>query len=302
MQLRIGLNSGQVIAGEIGSGAAGYTTIGKHVGMGQRMESAAPPGGVMLSESTARLVDKNVVLGERKLVYIKNLDAPVAGVDGCCRSASTNPRRRDESKLVGRTWELNTITGILDEAINGAGCVVGVVGPPGIGKSRLTRERDIPCGRRGVDVFATYLRIARERRRLPRGGAFVARDVGGEDLDAGRPRTDTRPVPDANPEDLLLLDDLLGIRDADSVVPDIAADARRRRLTAMINAAALARTDPAVLVIEDAHWIDESSESMLAAPLPIIPQTHALVLITYRPEYQVHSVAIPRHRHWRCGR
>ena len=57
LRLRIGLNSGQVIAGEIGSGALGYTAIGEQVGMAQRMESVAPPGGVMLSASTARLVD-----------------------------------------------------------------------------------------------------------------------------------------------------------------------------------------------------------------------------------------------------
>ena len=56
LQLRVGLNSGQVIAGEIGSGPFGYTAIGEQVGMAQRMESVAPPGGVMLSESTARLV------------------------------------------------------------------------------------------------------------------------------------------------------------------------------------------------------------------------------------------------------
>ena len=57
LQLRVGLNSGQVIAGEMGSGPFGYTTIGEQVGMAQRMESAAPPGGVMLSASTARLVE-----------------------------------------------------------------------------------------------------------------------------------------------------------------------------------------------------------------------------------------------------
>ena len=56
LKLRVGLNSGQVIAGEIGSGAGSYTTIGEQVGMAQRMESVAPPGGVMLSASTARLV------------------------------------------------------------------------------------------------------------------------------------------------------------------------------------------------------------------------------------------------------
>ena len=65
LQLRIGLNSGQVIAGEIGSTAASYTTIGKQVGIGQRMESVAPPGGVLLSESTARLVETAAVLGDR---------------------------------------------------------------------------------------------------------------------------------------------------------------------------------------------------------------------------------------------
>jgi class 3 adenylate cyclase len=57
LRLRIGLNSGQVIAGEMGSGPGSYTTIGDQVGMAQRMESVAPPGGVMLSESTARLVE-----------------------------------------------------------------------------------------------------------------------------------------------------------------------------------------------------------------------------------------------------
>jgi class 3 adenylate cyclase len=62
--LRVGLNSGQVIAGEVGSTSLGYTTIGEQVGMAQRMESVAPPGGVMLSASTARLVDGAAVLGE----------------------------------------------------------------------------------------------------------------------------------------------------------------------------------------------------------------------------------------------
>ena len=63
LQLRVGLNSGEVIAGEIGSGPFGYTAVGEQVGMAQRMESVAPPGGVMLSESTARLVEDAAVLG-----------------------------------------------------------------------------------------------------------------------------------------------------------------------------------------------------------------------------------------------
>ena len=93
-------------------------------------------------------------------------------------------------------------------------------------------------------------------------------------------------VPDADPEDLVLFDDLLGIADPDIALPEIDPDARRRRLTALVNAVSLARETPAVYIIEDAHWIDEVSESMLADFLTVIPQTPSLVLVTYRPEYR----------------
>jgi predicted ATPase len=92
-------------------------------------------------------------------------------------------------------------------------------------------------------------------------------------------------VPDADPEDLALFDDLLGIADPNAPLPAIDPDARRRRLTALVNAASLARQAPAVYVVEDAHWIDEVSESMLTEFLMVIPQTLSLVLVTYRPEY-----------------
>ncbi len=63
-------------------------------------------------------------------------------------------------------------------------------------------------------------------------------------------------------------------------------DARRRRLTALVNAASLARETPAVYVVEDAHWIDVVSEVMLGDFLAVIPQTKLMVLITCRPEYE----------------
>ena len=93
-------------------------------------------------------------------------------------------------------------------------------------------------------------------------------------------------VPDADEQDLLLVDDLLGIADPEASLPMIDPDARRRRLTALVNAALLARTRPALYVIEDAHWIDEVSESMLADFFAVIPQTPSMVVITYRPEYE----------------
>jgi class 3 adenylate cyclase len=190
LRVRVGLNSGQVIAGEIGSGALGYTTVGEQVGIAQRMESVAPPGGGMLSASTVRLVDGAVLLGVPELLRIKG-----AAVDD------------------------------LDEQA----------------------ARD-------------YVRAQ---------------------------------IPDADPDDLLFFDDLLGIADPDIPLPAIDSDARRRRMAALVNAASLARETAACYVIEDAHWIDEVSESMLADFLTVIPQTRSVVLVTYRPEYQGALTRVP---------
>ncbi|MGP0080845.1 adenylate/guanylate cyclase domain-containing protein, partial [Mycobacterium sp.] len=77
LRLRVGLNSGQVIAGGIGSGQFGYAAVGEQVGMAQRMESVAPPGGVMLSASTARLVEGAASLSDFESVRIKGAEEPV---------------------------------------------------------------------------------------------------------------------------------------------------------------------------------------------------------------------------------
>ena len=118
--------------------------------------------------------------------------------------------------------------------------------------------------------------------------------TGVDGLDAPTARARIRAgAADADAEDLLLLDDLLGIGDPDVALPNIDPDACRRRLTALVKAEALSRESPAVYVIEDAHWIDEVSESMLADFLTVTPQAPLLVLVTYRPEYQGALARVP---------
>ena len=287
LQLRVGLNSGRVIAGEIGSGSLGYSAIGEPVGFAQRMESVAPPGGVMLSESTARLVEHEVVLGEPEWVRIKGADDPVRAR----RLVAIGPRHglvgRAEADLVGRGWEMAALDAMVDRTIGGRGGVVNVVGPPGIGKSRVAREAAAAAAGRGVEVFWAFCESHTRDvpfgvvARLLRAGSGVA------DVDGAAARAGLRAyVPDADPQDLLLLDDLLGFADPDVPLPQIDPDARRRRLTALVNATTLARTDPALFIIEDVHWIDAVSESMLADFLSVIPRTASMVLITSRPEYE----------------
>jgi len=294
LQLRVGLNSGRVIAGQIGSGPLGYTAIGEQVGMAQRIEWVAPPGGVMLSESTARLVGHATVLDEPEFLHIKGTDQPVRTRRLVAVAVQPGLIGRSDTTLVGRQWELNAVAGILDRSISGQGCVLGIAGPAGIGKSRLVHEAVAMARGRGVEVFSTFCEShARDvpfhvAARLLRGAAGIS------DLDDAAARARVRAqVPEAGDEDVLLLYDLLGIRDPDVALPNIDPDARRRRLTALINSVAVARTAPALYVIEDAHWIDEVSESKFADFLTVIPQTHSVVLITYRPEYRGALAHVP---------
>jgi len=190
------------------------------------------------------------------------------------------------SRLVGREGELAALAAMLDRSIDGRGSVVAVAGPPGIGKTRLAREAVRLAKSLGVEVFSTFCESHATEvpfRVVVRLLRAVGR-VSGLDDRSARARVRVQ-FPDADAQDMLLLDELLGIADPDVELPKIEPDARRRRLTALINAAQLAHTQPAIFIVEDVHWIDEVSESLLADFLTVIPQTHSLVLITYRPEY-----------------
>ena len=295
LRLRIGLNSGQVIAGEIGSGATGYTAIGEQVGMAQRMESVAPPGGVMLSASTARLVEREAVLGEPELVHIKGAKDAVPARQLLGMASQPGGIGRFETTLVGRQWEVNTVTAILDRSIGGHGGVVCVGGAAGIGKSRLVHETVEIARGRGVEVFSTFCESHAGDISFHVVARLLRAIAGISDLDgeAARTRVRSRFPVDVDPQDLLLLDDLLGIRDPDSELPPIDPAARGRRLTALVNSWSLARTAPVLYILEDAHWIDAVSESMLAGFLKVITHTPAMALITYRPHYRGALAQVP---------
>ena len=145
LRLRVGLNSGQVIAGEIGSGAFGYTAIGEQVGMAQRMESVAPPGGVMLSASTARLVDGAAALGEPEMVRIKGADEPVLARRLLGMPEQHHAVARAESTLVGRRWEMSVVESLRLAAVP---CKPPSISAPAI-FSLILSNRVGPCPRSG---------------------------------------------------------------------------------------------------------------------------------------------------------
>ena len=288
LRLRVGLNSGQVIAGEIGSGAFGYTAIGEQVGMAQRMESVAPPGGVMLSASTARLVDGAAALGEPELVQIKGADKPVAAqrLLGMEERHRLIERARVESGRVGggrcppskACWTAQSRATALWSVWWG----------------HLASARAVWCARcrRWQSPVVSRCSPPSASRTPARSPSMPSRGCCARPP-ASRVLTGRPPAIECatgfltqTPRICCCLTTCWASPIPNAPLPAIDPDARRRRLTALVNAASLARETPAVYVVEDAHWIDEVSESMLAEFFTVIPQTPSLVLVTYRPEYR----------------
>jgi len=124
---------------------------------------------------------------------------------------------------------MSAVEGLLERAVAGQGAVVGVVGSPGIGKSRLVREVSAMADAGDIDVFTAFCESHTSQVPFHTVARLSRAAFGVEGLDGQTARDRVRDrVPDADPEDVLLLDDLLGIADPNTALPPIDPDARRR--------------------------------------------------------------------------
>lgn len=287
LQLRVGLNSGEVIAGEIGSGQGRYTAVGHPVGMAQRMEAAAPPGGVMCSLSTARLVEDAARLGPVEDVFVKGTDAPVPARQLLAMESERMVLGRQEGLMLGREAEMHRLRSLFDAH---AGCLVGIVGPPGLGKSRLLREFTEIAAGQGADIvvarceahastvaFRALSRLLRAMFKVEGLGAGEAR----ERASAQCPGLVTSDSIDAQ-----ILFEAIGIAETAAPHLQLSADARHRRLIEILVRAVRARSGRTVFALEDAHWIDEQSDDVLAEFAGTLDGTTSMFVTTYRPEYR----------------
>ncbi|AGB20823.1 adenylate/guanylate cyclase family protein [Mycobacterium sp. JS623] len=287
LEVRAGLNSGQVIAGSMGTGVGQYTAVGHPVGMAQRMESAAPPSGVLCSLSTARLVDGAAHLAPVEEVAIKGSDVPVPARRLLAVGSRQMVLGRNEGAMVGRDADLDRLQRIFE---SNSGHLVGVAGAAGLGKSRLIAEFSALAARAGATTVlarcdAPTTTVAfRAVSRLLR--AMFSLD-GFDDADA---RTRVLAQCDgalrADSADLQILFDVMGIADADAPPLQVSVDGRRRRLVKVMSEAVSARPDRILFVLEDAHWIDAPSDEVLADFTTAITATQSMFVTTYRPEYR----------------
>ena len=277
--------SGEVIAGEIGSGSFGLhrdRRTGRHRpadGVG------APAGRVMLSESTARLVEAAAVLGKPQRVHVKGAGDRAISASAARVVRRTRPIDVPGVDIGGREWEVGALATMMIAPRQGAGPSSGISGPAGIGKTRLVRETLQLAELRASKCcsFCESHAIDVPYRVMGRLLRAVSQTTGLSDEEA---REKVRVgLPSADPQDLHLLCDLLGVADPDVTLPKIDPDARRRRMTALIDAYLRpARTGG---LRHRGRALDRRGQRiMLADLLTVIAQTPSIVLMTYRPDYR----------------
>jgi class 3 adenylate cyclase/tetratricopeptide (TPR) repeat protein len=305
---RIGINSGEVVAGEIGEGGEGdYTAIGHTVGLAQRMEALAEPGKAYLAEAAAEQARGFLDLVDLGEFEIKGASHPVrvfelAGV-GKARSRLDLSRERGFSAFVGRDAEMAILERGMERARQSEGASLAVVGEPGVGKSRLCHEFAERCRDERIEVFEAQaqshgrgipfmpmLQMLRAYFGIADGDAerIVREKIAGRAL-----LLDPELV-----DDLPLLFDFLGVPDPDRPLPQLSAEARQRALRGVICKLVQApgRREPVVIVAEDLHWLDEGSEAMLGELLGATEGTPTMVILNYRPEYEPTWTGPPDHR------
>jgi class 3 adenylate cyclase/predicted ATPase len=295
--VRMGLNSGEVVVGTIGDDLKMvYTAHGNTVGLGQRMEQLATPDQVYLTENTAKLVSGFFRLRDLGPFELKGVSAPVRVYElegvGALHTPLEVSRSRGFSRFVGRVNETATLEAALARALAGEAQVVGVVGEPGLGKSRLCFEFVERCRSREIPVvtghgvphgksipFLPVLEVMRDYFGIKEDD----RDETVRDKVAGRSVRLDKELDETLP----LLYEFLGVPDPAQPPPSVTPEAKQRRLFGYLKRLTHARSqrEPGVLLFEDLHWWDGGSEAFLENQVEAIPGTRTLMLVNFRPEY-----------------
>jgi class 3 adenylate cyclase/tetratricopeptide (TPR) repeat protein len=297
VQVRVGLNSGEVVVRAIGSDLRmDYSAVGQTTHLAARMEQLATPGSTRLTAETLRLAEGFVEVVPIGPVPVKGMVSPVEVFELAGPSATRTRLQaaaaRGLTRFVGRTQELDHLRQALEKARGAQGQVVAAVGEPGVGKSRLLWEfihshrtqgwlvlesSSVSYGKASaylpvIDLCKSYFRIE-------------ARD-------------DARSIREKVTGKLLTLDEslramvpgflsLLDVPTDDDSWDALDAGQRRRRTIDGLRRMLLreSQVQPLCLVFEDLHWVDAQTQGLLDSLVESLPTARLLLLVNYRPEY-----------------
>src|SRR5262245_51743314 len=298
LQIRVGVNTGEVVLRSIRKDDlhTDYTPVGHSIHLASRMESLASGGTIVVSESTYKLIAGYFECQALGAAKVKGVTEPVPiyevrGV-GPLRTRLQVAARRGFTRFVGRQSELEHLRRALAQATAGHGQIVGVMGEPGLGKSRLCYEfkltalsgclvleaYSVSYGKASpylpvIELLKSYFQIQPlddERTRREK--------VGGKVLMLDRRLEETLPY-------LLAL---LSIDDPTSSLQQMDPQIRRQRTFGALKQLFLRESlnQPLILIFEDLHWIDSETQGFLDTLSESIASTRILLLVNYRPEYR----------------
>ena len=298
IQIRLGLNSGEVVVRAIGSDLhMDYTAVGQTTHLAARMEQMATPGTILLAPATLQLAEGYVQVAARGPVAVKGLPDPVEVYEltgaSALRSRLQAAAARGFTRFVGRDSEIEQLRRALALAQDGHGQLVAIVGEPGVGKSRLFYEfthshrtqewlileaGSVSYGKATsylpvIDLLKAYFKVQdRETHRE------IREKVTGKLLTLDRALEPTLPAL------LALLD--VPVEDAQWQALD--PPQRRQRTLDAVKHLLLreSQVQPFLVVFEDLHWIDSETQAVLDGLVESLPTARLLLLVNYRPEYQ----------------
>ncbi|MBI3757224.1 MAG: AAA family ATPase [Deltaproteobacteria bacterium] len=296
--MRVGLNTGEVVLRSIRKDDlhADYVPVGHSTNLAARMEQLANPGSIVVSAYTHRLTDGYFAFKDLGPTQIKGVEEPLNIYEvlsvGPLRTRLQVSARRGLTRFVGRQSEMEQLRKALEHAKAGHGQIVGTMGEPGLGKSRLFYEfkllslsgclvleaYSVSHGKATaylpvIELLKSYFRIESpddERTRREK--------VTGKVLNLDRSLEDTLPY----------LFALLGIEEQPSPLQQMDAQIRRRRTFEALKKLFLCESlnQPLILIFEDLHWIDEETQGFLDLLSESVASAKLLLLTNYRPEYR----------------
>ena len=298
IQIRVGLNAGEVVVRSIGSDLhMDYTAVGQTTHLAARLEQMAMAGSILITGGALRLVEGYVEVRPLGAVPVKGIVEPVEIYEltgtGVARTRLQAATTRGLSRFVGRHAELGALRRALGNAGAGQGQLVGVVGEPGMGKSRLFHQFTDSSGLEGwfvlasgaasygkgtpylpvIDLLKGYFQIeVRDDARR------IREKVTGKILTLAETLQPTLPA------FLSLLD--VPVEDAHWQQLD-PSQRRQRTLDAVKRLLVReSQAQPLCLIVEDLHWIDAETQALLESLIESLPTARVLLLVNYRPEYQ----------------
>ncbi len=298
VQLRVGINTGEMVLRSIRKDDlhTDYVPVGQSTNLASRMESLATPGSILVSEQTYKLTEGYFEFKALGQAQVKGFAEPlniyeVAGV-GPLRTKLQLSVRRGLARFVGRQSELEQLRRAFESVKAGHGQIAGVMGEPGVGKSRLFYEFKLLC-QRGclvletfsvshgkaypylplIDLLKNYFQLTNQNDERQR-----REKITGKVLTLDRSLEDTLPY----------LFYLLGLAEPTSPLHQMDGQIRRKRILEAIKRLLLRESlnQPLLLIFEDLHWLDAETQAFLQLLSESIATVRILLLVNYRPEYQ----------------